>query len=213
MEHVIGEPHTEIDNLGVRDQPVHCSHRRRHGESHLTRWSMQVILCIGLLNGCDFTHGIDWLKRKRRRWILDTFETVRETVLLREAEDEFLKLTDVQVSNFQDPDITGWKSSVYREAHQHIRDSSLALYVHKVNVHKGATVRSPLLPDLAQSEYDKVRPENDALGDLKADTVRASIQWSYRWRKRGNGFLGKFGSRPDIAPAEMREKARCWKTQ
>jgi hypothetical protein len=202
------------DAGAVPDRIIDASERRQKRDrertwlpgSHLTRFAMNVVICIGLLNDCDFTQGVEWLQQRRDcRWH-KVKQNMTSATLLKEAQDVFLAMSDAQIASFEDPAITGWSNQVYKVAHRFVRDHDLALHVHKVNIQKGLPVPSSVLPELANESLSKRDLTFTAVQEVLPNTATAVRSWSYRWRKRMSATMGRFGERPDLTPAEILAK-------
>ena len=206
------------------DEWFHDTHRRRlvlrnmrrkqaslYPGSRLCRFAMQVALCIGLTKDCDFANSVDWIFQTRRRYSKDLPNDVSHSELLREIEDAFLQLTDDELRLWHDPHTSDWRPSVYVEANRYLRDQALALHVHNINRRKGLTVRSELLPDLANTIHDAAVGDGGLLPSVNPYSETAKRSWGYRWRKRVRGFMGSFGNRPLLTTDQLRLKVSLHK--
>jgi len=196
------------DSTNVKDdlRKLKRTRARRYENSTLYRFTMQVALCIGLSQRCDFNHSVNWIFQKRRRWAPDLPEDVSRSELLKEIEDAFMQLTEDELRSWSNPHISNWPPSVYVEADRYLRDQALALGVHNINRNKGLTVRSELLLDLVNTVHQPAFDAEAAVVHLNPKTDSSQRSWGYRWRKRIRGFISCFSNRPRLTMDETREK-------
>ena len=111
-----------------------------------------------------------------------TSEVTREECLII-LEDWLILVDHSLLSLWMNPGTAPVSRSAVRAAQRYVRDVEVAEWVHQKNVGEGRTVRSSLLPGVANTVQRATLPSSH-IGEVNEASSSAVRSWSYGWSGR-----------------------------
>ena len=181
--------------------------RKRWGGSDITRWCLEIALCISCMTNYDFDLGVAWLRSKERRGApVPTDATANELKSL--LEDAFLELPHDHLMSWVDPATSSLPTTVIKTALAYAQGHGLASWVQEKNHRTGFVVRTERLIEHYNDMNSSGSTPNNVLRDVRPHTHPTGRKWAQRWRQKHSGFIGSLHVREPVSAGEIRQKVR-----
>ena len=172
----------------------------------ITKWCLDVALCLACILNYDFRARALWLLCKQRRGAplpSDIDAASLEQIL----EDHFLASDVDRLMSWVDPSTTRLSHTVLKVAQQFVKGHLLADWVRRTNVIQGIVVRTESLIGRFNASVAVDFSSNVVLSMVQTNAHPTGRKWAQRWRSKHGAVVGKLRVREAISKEEMHEKA------
>jgi hypothetical protein len=180
--------------------------RTRETTASITKWCLDVALCIACILNYDFHAGAIWLQCKHRRGA--PLPIGMETEAVQQLLEEYFLVSDMdRLMSWVDPDTCVLHHTVLKVAQSFAKGYLLANWVRHTNVTHGIVVRTErLIGRFNNSIADDVCTAS-VLPPIPSHEHPTGRKWAERWRKKHGAVVGKLRVREPITQEEMHGKA------
>ena len=174
--------------------------REREQSATITKWCLDVALCISCILSCDFVAGVEWLQSKQSRGAPLPSE-INSTELEEWLQEDFLKADVGRLMSWVDVPTCVLPATVLWTARL------LSKWFREMNVVQVVLVRAERFIEQFNASISVDSVANLLLASVREQQHPTGRKWAQRWRTKHGVVVGRLRAREEISNKEMHDKA------